>query len=73
MVCKEGEGCPVRNRSAGKCWEKGVEAGGHPWAAGICRECIVYLLRNKRELFSEEELRALAERRVSCSCFLLRS
>lgn len=70
MKCRRTDDCPARENPARTCWEI---AGVHDcpnYASNICRDCIVFLLRNEQHIFSEEELCALAERKVACSCFL---
>ena len=72
MECRRGDDCPARKYPARKCWEIARINDCHYRASDICRDCIVYLLQNEIQLFSEEELCSLAKRRVSCTCFLSR-
>lgn len=70
MECSRGNSCPARKFPARKCWEIVGELGCHPCAPDVCSDCIVYVLQNEKDLFSEEDLRALAQRKVTCTCFL---
>lgn len=71
MECDRGDDCPARIHPARMCWEIARDYDCRCCAAHIfCHDCIVYLLGNEKQQFSEEELSALAGRRVVCTCLL---
>jgi len=51
------------------CWAIASEAGDFRSAFNICEDCIVFLLESGTTLLSEEEIRSIENREISCNFF----
>jgi len=61
------KGCPARRFALEKeCWEIVQELEDYRAEFDICRDCLVYVLKNGKAILSEEEMTAISERRVPC-------
>ena len=52
------------------CWEMAREVGDFRSAFNICEDCIVFLLRSGTKIFSEQEIRSIGNREISCKFFI---
>ena len=54
MKCNESQECPAKISSAKLCWEIIKEVDSYSF--NICRDCLVYVSKQKDSQFSKEEL-----------------
>ena len=54
MKCDESQKCPAMESSSKLCWELIQEADSYSF--NICRDCLVYVSKQKDSQFSKEEL-----------------
>ena len=64
--CKGVVGFSTEEYSEKPCWEMAREIGDFRSAFNICEDCIVFLLKNGTTLLSEQEIRSIGNRKVSC-------
>ncbi|THB75388.1 MAG: hypothetical protein D6B25_11995 [Desulfobulbaceae bacterium] len=65
MNCAEDKECPAKNHPHQDCWEvfKAIEANTFNSSFNICRDCIVFLSRQKDSPVSSEEMKQIMERK----------
>lgn len=61
------ENCPARNQSNRTCWEIASELDDYRTAMNICRDCLVYLAKNKNSILSETEISEILTRKGVCA------
>jgi len=66
MQCKNTEGCPARLHPDKPCWEIARELDDYRSALKICHDCIVYMLSNGANTFTEQEIRMIMKRKGRC-------
>jgi len=54
MKCSESQTCPAKESSSRLCWEIIEEVDKYSF--NICRDCLVYVSKQKNSKFSKEEL-----------------
>ncbi len=54
MKCDESQKCPAKDSSSKLCWELIQETDSYSF--NICRDCLVYVSKQKDSQFSKEEL-----------------
>ncbi|MBU0961812.1 MAG: hypothetical protein KKD01_03170 [Proteobacteria bacterium] len=54
MKCNDSQGCPAKESSSKLCWEIIKEVDSYSF--NICRDCLVYVSKQKNSQFSKEEL-----------------
>ena len=54
MKCSESQKCPAKESSSKLCWEIIEEVDKYSF--NICRDCLVYVSKQKDSKFSKEEL-----------------
>ena len=63
-------GFSVKEKPEKPCWEMAREVGDFRSAFNICEDCIVFLLRSGTKLLSEQEIRSIGNREISCKFFI---
>lgn len=66
---KEAVSFSVEECTEKPCWEMASDAGDLRSAFNICEDCIVFLLKNGTTLLSEEEIRSIGNREISCKFY----
>ena len=66
MNCKDPEGCPVAQEADIPCWEVASKLNDYRSVLNVCKDCIVYVSRQKQSLLSEEEIRKITESKQDC-------
>ena len=59
MNCTETEDCPARLFADIPCWEVARVLGTNRAALDVCTDCIVYIIKAKEPILTEEELDAI--------------
>ncbi len=54
MKCDESQECPAKENSSKRCWEIIDDIDGYSF--NICKDCLVYVSKQKNSQFSKEEL-----------------
>jgi hypothetical protein len=54
MKCNESQKCPAKENSSKNCWEIIEEVDKYSF--NICRDCLVYVSKQKDSQFTKEEL-----------------
>ncbi len=54
MKCHESQKCPAKDNTSKLCWEIIEEVD--PYSFNICKDCLVYVSKQKDSQFSKEEL-----------------
>jgi hypothetical protein len=67
MKCEGTEDCPARKRPDQNCWEIAREMDDYRKAFGICKDCIVYMLKAENGVLSKQEIKAIVEQRSDCA------
>jgi hypothetical protein len=67
--CKGGAGYSTKEYPEKPCWKTASEVGDFRSAFNVCEDCIVFLLKNGTTLLSEDEIRTIGDREVSCKFF----
>jgi len=66
MGCDNKESCPARQEPEKSCWQVASELDDYRSAFKICRDCIVFMLKNDTSTLSEQEVHTIMERKVAC-------
>jgi hypothetical protein len=73
MKCDEGKKCPAKELSAKLCWE--IVQERNTFSFDICKDCLVYVSRQKDCKFSKEEILSIMVQkgidvldRSTCTC-----
>jgi len=66
MGCDNKESCPARQEPDKSCWQVASELDDYRSAFKICRDCIVFMLKNETSTLSEQEVHTIMERKVAC-------
>jgi hypothetical protein len=63
------ENVPIRTRKRPdqNCWEIAREMDDYRKAFGICKDCIVYMLKAENTVLSKQEIKAIVEQRSDCA------
>ena len=66
MRCDNKENCPAPQEPEKSCWQVASELDDYRSAFKICRDCIVFMLKNDTSTLSEQEVHTIMERKVAC-------
>jgi len=64
--CKKSAGCPARKHPERLCWEIAQELSDYRSAFNVCKDCIVYLSKNKNSSLTEEDVREILSLKGVC-------
>jgi hypothetical protein len=67
--CKEVVGFSTEEYPEKPCWELASEVGDFRSVFNICEDCIVFILKNGTTILSEEEIRSIGNREISCKFY----
>lgn len=67
MKCEGTEDCPARKNPKKPCWEIASKMGDYRSAFNVCKDCIVYLLKQEDTIFSDKEIQGIMKRKGACA------
>ena len=67
MQCQGTEDCPARKRPEENCWEIAREIDDYRKAFNVCKDCVVYLLKNKNTVLNDREMHAIMKHKSECA------
>lgn len=67
MRCEGTDSCPARKNPKKPCWEIASKMDDYRSAFNVCKDCIVYLLKQEESVFTDQEIRVIMERKGSCA------
>lgn len=67
MKCDGSENCPARQQPERDCWDIASELDDYRSAFNICKDCIVYMLKQGDSVFSEQEIKNIMEEKGVCA------
>ena len=59
--CQETANCPARQHPEIPCWELARDLGDYRSVFKICRDCIVYMVKNDTIELSDEEIQSIVK------------
>jgi len=65
MQCKTPEKCAVQKQKDTACWETAQEQDDYQFALNICKDCIVYLLKQDNTAFTKQQMSQILQERKS--------
>ena len=67
MNCDAGQKCPAKNRPETPCWEIAGELDDYRTAMGICKDCVVHILKAENSILSEQEMQSIMHHKTNCA------
>ena len=63
MKCQGTDNCPAKNDPQTPCWEIAQKLEDYRSAFNICKDCLVYLLKQDDKVFTEHEIQVIMEKK----------
>lgn len=70
MKCEGTDNCPAKNNPKTPCWEIANKLEDYRSAFNICKDCIVYLLKQDEPVLTEHEIEIIMESKKNIPCAL---
>lgn len=67
MKCEGTEECLARKNPKTPCWEIAGEIDDYRRAFNICRDCVVFMLKEQNTTLSKVEMKNIMEKRGVCA------
>ncbi len=67
MKCEGSDNCPAKQNPDKPCWEIASTINDYRSAFNVCKDCIVYLLKQEDTIFTDQELRVIMEKKKACT------
>ena len=73
MKCEGTDNCPAKKNPQTPCWEIANKLEDYRSAFNICKDCIVFLLKQDEPVLTEHEIQVIMENKKSADCTLAAS
>ena len=67
MKCEGTESCPARKTPETPCWEIASQVGDYRSAFNVCKDCVVYMLKEGSPTLTEHEIQGIMEKKGVCA------
>jgi hypothetical protein len=67
MNCDAEKECPAKSRPETPCWEIASEINDYRTAMGICKDCVVHMLKAEDSILSEQEMQSIMNHKTNCA------
>ena len=66
IQCDRSAECPVTKQATMPCWEVAKELDDYRSALNICKDCIVYVSRQKESVLTDEDIKKIVATKNDC-------
>ena len=66
IQCDRSSDCPVSKQADNPCWEIAKELDDYRSAFNVCKDCIVFVARQKKSVLSDDEMQNILETKSEC-------
>lgn len=63
MKCQDTDNCPAKKEPQTPCWEIAQKLEDYRSAFNICKDCLVYLLKQDETVLTEHEIQVIMEKK----------
>ena len=65
MNCDAEKKCPAKSRPETPCWEIAGELNDYRTVMGICKDCVVHMLKAENSILSEQEMQSIMNHKTN--------
>ena len=66
IKCEQPDECPVRKQASTPCWEVASQMDDYRSVLNICKDCLVYVSKQKDSVLTEDEIFSILQTKNDC-------